>query len=229
MERHFHEQLDTLRKQLIEMAAAVEESIAGAIQALVKRDDSLAEHVIQSDDLINQMEIEIDKNCLKLLALQQPMAIDLRFISSAMKINNDLERMGDHAVNVAQRAKMLNCQPQLKPYINIPRMAELAQGMLRESIDSFIKGNVPLAKDICKRDDEVDILDDQLFRELITYMMSDSKNIPKAINYVLISKNLERIADLSTNIAEEVVFIYQARNIKHHSEELLFGDVRSRS
>lgn len=229
MERHFHEQLDNLRKQLLEMAAAVEEAIAGAIRALVKRDDSIADHVIQSDDLINQMEIEIDKNCLKLLALQQPMAIDLRFISAAMKINNDLERMGDHAVNVAQYAKVLNSQPQLKPYINIPRMAELAQSMLRDSLDSFINGSVSMAKEVCRRDDEVDILDDQLFRELITYMMSDSKNIPKAIHYVLISKNLERIGDLSTNIAEEVVFIYKAKNIKHHSEEVILEDVRSRS
>jgi len=229
MERHFHEQLDDLKKKLIDMALAVEEAIAGAVEAMVKREDMIADKVIQMDETINQMEIRIDEICLNLLALQQPMAIDLRFVTSAMKINNDLERMGDHAVNVAQLAKMLNHRDRLKPLINIPRMAEIVQSMVKDSIDSFVNANAAVAKKICERDDEVDHFDDQLFRELITYMMSDPKNIPKALNYVLISKNLERVADLSTNIAEEVIFIYRAKNIKHHTEEIFLRDIRSRS
>lgn len=229
MERHFHEQLDDLKKKLIDMALAVEEAIEGAVDALVKREDDIADHVIQMDETINQMEIRIDEICLSLLALQQPMAIDLRFVTSAMKINNDLERMGDHAVNVAQLAKKLNHHDRLKPLINIPRMAEIVQSMVKDSIDSFVNANAAVAKKICERDDEVDHFDDQLFRELITYMMSDPKNIPKALNYVLISKNLERVADLSTNIAEEVIFIYRAKNIKHHTEEIFLRDIRSRS
>jgi len=229
MERHFHEQLDDLKKKLIDMALAVEEAIAGAVEAMVKREDMIADKVIQMDETINQMEIRIDEICLSLLALQQPMAIDLRFVTSAMKINNDLERMGDHAVNVAQLAKMLNHRDRLKPLINIPRMAEIVQSMVKDSIDSFVNANAAVAKKICERDDEVDHFDDQLFRELITYMMSDPKNIPKALNYVLISKNLERVADLSTNIAEEVIFIYRAKNIKHHTEEIFLRDIRSRS
>ncbi len=211
------------------MAMAVEEAIANAIDALVKRDDLIAEKVISMDEHINELEIRIDEECLKLLALQQPMATDLRFITSAMKINNDLERIGDHAVNIAQLAKTLNHNDPLKPLINIPRMAEIVQQMVKDSIDSFVKADVQLAKDICRRDDEVDQFDDQIFRELLTYMMSDVRHIPKALNYALISKNLERIADLSTNISEEVVFIYQAMNIKHHQKDIRFADIRSRS
>jgi phosphate transport system protein len=229
MERHFHEQLETLKQQLIDMAMAVEEAIASAIEALIKRDDHIADQVMNRDEHINRMEIDIDEICLKLLALQQPMAIDLRFVTSAMKLNNDLERIGDHAVNIAQLAKALNYNDPLKPFINIPRMAEIAQRMVKQSIDCFINADMTLAKKVCKQDDEVDLFDDQLFRELITYMFSDPKNIPRALNYVLISKNLERIADLSTNIAEEVIFIYHAKNIKHHAGKAEIEDIRSRS
>ncbi len=229
MERHFHEQLKKLNDTLLTMAVAVETSIAKAIDALVDRDNKLADEVIASDDKINQLEILIDEQCLKLLATQQPMAIDLRFITSAMKINNDLERMGDHAVNIAERAKILNEQEQLKPLIDIPRMAQITQSMVKDSLDSFINGDVVKAQSICIRDDEVDQLDDQLFRELITYMMNDTKTISRAIDLILISKNLERIADLSTNIAEEVIFIYKAKTIKHHAESKDFDDIRSRS
>ncbi|MBN1782884.1 phosphate signaling complex protein PhoU [bacterium] len=229
MERHFHEQLDTLKKHLIHMAMAVEEAIACAIEALVERDDLIAEKVINMDERINEMEIQIDEECLRLLALNQPMASDLRFVTSAMKLNNDLERIGDHAVNIAELAKRLNHNDPLKPLISIPRMAEIAQSMVKQSIDSFVNAEPQLAKDICKRDDEVDNFDDQIFRELLTYMMSDPKLIPRALNYALISKNLERIADLSTNIAEEVVFIYQAMTIKHHQRPVQLDDIRSRS
>lgn len=229
MERHFHEEIQQLKETLSKMASSVETSIAKAIDSLVERDNNLADEVIAMDDHINILEILIDEQCLKLLALQQPMAVDLRFITSAMKINNDLERMGDHAVNIAERAKILNEQELLKPLIDIPRMAMVAQTMVKDSLDSFINGNVEKARAVCIRDDEVDNLDDQLFRELLTYMAEDNKTISRALSLILVSKNLERIADLSTNIAEEVIFIYKARTIKHHIEARAVEDVRSRS
>lgn len=216
MERHFHEQLQNLKETLLKMASAVETSIARAIDALVERDNQLADEVIKEDNHINDFEIQIDEQCLKLLALQQPMAVDLRFITSAIKINNDLERIGDHAVNIAERAKILNKEESLKPLIDIPRMAQIAQSMINDSISSFIHGDVEKAHAICMRDNEVDQLDDQIFQELMTYMVSNTKTIVRALNLLLISKNLERIADLSTNIAEEVIFIYKAQIIKHH-------------
>jgi phosphate transport system protein len=229
MERHFHEELQKLKETLLIMASAVETSISKAIDALVERNSPLAEEVIQMDQKINNLEVSIDEQCLKLLATQQPMAIDLRFITSAMKINNDLERMGDHSVNIAELVKILNEQELLKPLIDIPRMANLAQMMVKDSLDSFINGNVEQAQSVCIRDDEVDKLDDQLFRELLTYMMNDTQTIARALDLVLISKNLERIADLSTNIAEEVIFIYRAKMIKHHKATLELEDIRPRS
>ena len=229
MERHFHEELQKLKETLLIMASAVETSISKAIDALVERNSPLAEEVIQMDKKINNLEVSIDEQCLKLLATQQPMAIDLRFITSAMKINNDLERMGDHSVNIAELVKILNEQELLKPLIDIPRMANLAQMMVKDSLDSFINGNVEQAQSVCIRDDEVDKLDDQLFRELLTYMMNDTQTIARALDLVLISKNLERIADLSTNIAEEVIFIYRAKMVKHHKATLELEDIRPRS
>jgi phosphate transport system protein len=229
MERHFHEELQKLKETLLIMASAVETSISKAIDALVERNSPLAEEVIQMDQKINNLEVSIDEQCLKLLATQQPMAIDLRFITSAMKINNDLERMGDHSVNIAELVKILNEQELLKPLIDIPRMANLAQMMVKDSLDSFINGNVEQAQSVCIRDDEVDKLDDQLFRELLTYMMNDTQTIARALDLVLISKNLERIADLSTNIAEEVIFIYRAKMVKHHKATLELEDIRPRS
>ncbi len=229
MERHFHEELQKLKETLLIMASAVETSISKAIDALVERDSQLAEEVIQMDQKINDLEVSIDEQCLKLLATQQPMAIDLRFITSAMKINNDLERMGDHSVNIAELVKILNEQELLKPLIDIPRMANLAQMMVKDSLDSFINGNVEQAQSVCIRDDNVDKLDDQLFRELLTYMMNDTQTIARGLDLILISKNLERIADLSTNIAEEVIFIYRAKMIKHHKATLDPEDIRPRS
>jgi phosphate transport system protein len=229
MERHFHEQLQDLKGSLSQMASLVQDSIAKAVDSLIKCDNTLADEVITMDDKINNLEISIDDQCLKLLALQQPMAVDLRFVTSAMKINNDLERMGDHAVNIAERAKILNEQELLKPLIDIPRMAKVAQSMVNDSLDSFVNGNVDKAQAVCVRDDEVDQLDDQLFRELFTYMAEDTKNISRALSLLLISKNLERIADLSTNISEEVIFIYKARTIKHHIDAKDLDDIRSRS
>ena len=219
MQRHFHEELNELKQLLTQMASLVEISISNAILSLKQRDNAIADDVINKDDKINNLEIKIDEESLRLLALQQPMAVDLRFITSAMKINNDLERMGDHAVNIAECAKKLNEQEQLKPLIDIPRMAEIAQGMLRDSLESFLNGNVKTARAVCIRDDEIDQLDEQIFRELASFMAEDPRTISRALNLILVSKNLERIADLSTNISEEVIFIYNARTIKHHIEE----------
>jgi phosphate transport system protein len=229
MERHFDEQLQELKETLFKMASAVETSIIKAIRGLVEHNNQLADEVIKNDDHINRLEIQIDEMCLKLLALQQPLAVDLRYITSAIKINNDLERIGDHAVNIAERAKMLNEQELLKPLIDLPRMAQVAQSMIKDSLDSFINGDVKKARAVCNRDEQVDQLDDQLFRELLTYMIGDPKSISRALNLILISKNLERIADLSTNIAEEVIFIYKAQIIKHHIDTKDLDDIRSRS
>ena len=216
MERHFHEQLQNLKQTLLQMASSVEISIVRAIAALVKSNNAMADEVIKTDEEINALEIRIDAQCLKLLALQQPMAVDLRFITSAMKINNDLERIGDHAVNIAERAIILNTQGLLRPLTKIPVMAPIVQSMVKDSLDSFINGEIEQARAVCARDDKVDRLDRQIFRELMVLMLADAKIISGALNLILISKNLERIADLSTNIAEEVIFIYNAQIIKHH-------------
>lgn len=219
MERHFDEELRELKEKLLRMSSLVEEAINSSIKALVNRNTELAEKVIKSDDAINMLEIEIDEFSIRLLALRQPEARDLRFITSAIKINNDLERMGDHAVNIAEKTLNLLKSPLLKPLIDIPRMANLAQGMLRDSLNAFVNNDPALAKSVCERDDEVDNLDDQLFRELLTYMVQDPKNIERALDLILISRNLERVADLSTNICEDVIYIASGRVIKHHLEE----------
>ncbi len=200
------------------MATLVERVIADAIESLMKRDSDLAQKTIASDDVINDLELAIDEMCLKLLALRQPMAIDLRFITAAMKIVTDLERMGDQAVNIAERVITLNQEPQLKPYIDIPRMAEITQTMVKDVLDAFVKQDSPLARSVCVRDDLVDGLNDQVFRELLTYMISDSKTIPRCVHLMIVSRCLERIADHATNIAEDVIFMVDARIIKHHAD-----------
>ena len=218
METHFQQEMHKLKENLLQMAGLVEKAISNAIEALVKRDTPLAEETIQEDDKINQLEILIDDWCLKLLALHQPMAADLRFITSAMRINTDLERMGDQAVNIAERVIALNQEPQLKPYIDIPRMATIAQSMVRDVLDAFVNGDSKLARSVCERDDEVDALNDQVFRELLTYMISDPKTITRAVHLILVSRCLERIADHATNIAEGVIFMVKALVIKHHAD-----------
>ena len=201
------------------MAALVEEAISGSVQSLVKRDTSLAQKTLDGEDRINRMENEIEDMCLKLLALRQPMAVDLRFITSAMKITTDLERMGDQAVNIAERAVSLNQEPQLKPYIDIPRMAEIVQSMVRDVLDSFVKRDSKLARSVCARDDLVDGLNQQVFRELLTFMISEPTTIQRAVHLMIVCRCLERIADHATNIAEDVIFVVDARVIKHHAEE----------
>jgi phosphate transport system protein len=216
---HFQKELEELKLNLLKMAALVEEAIRDAIRSLVERDSEIIKKVFEKEDQINAMENMLDEMCLKLLALRQPMAADLRFITSAMKIVTDLERMGDQAVNIGERAVSLNQEPQLKPYIDIPRMAEIVQSMVKDVLDAFVNRNSGLARSVCQRDDLVDGLKDQVFRELLTYMISDPKNITRSVHLMIVSRCLERIADHATNIAEDVIFMIDAVVIKHHADE----------
>jgi phosphate transport system protein len=216
---HFQMELEELKENLLKMATWVEEAISYAVQSLVKRDSELAQKTLEGEDRINKLEISIEDMCLKLLALRQPMAVDLRFITSAMKIITDLERIGDQAVNIAERAILLNQEPQLKPYIDIPRMAEITQSMVKDVLDAFVNRDSKLARSVCERDDLVDGLNDQVFRELLTYMISDPKTIMRAAHLMIICRCLERIADHATNIAEDVIFMVDALVIKHHADE----------
>jgi phosphate transport system protein len=215
---HFQMELEELKENLLKMATWVEEAINHAVQSLVKRDSELANKIFAGEDRINKLEIAIEDMCLKLLALRQPMAADLRFITSAMKIITDLERIGDQAVNIAERAISLNQEPQLKPYIDIPRMAEIAQSMVKDVLDAFVNRDSKLARSVCERDDLVDGLNDQVFRELLTYMISDPKTIMRAVHLMIVCRCLERIADHATNIAEDVIFMVDALVIKHHAD-----------
>jgi phosphate transport system protein len=189
--------------------------IAESQKALVERDAARAEQVIKTDKEVDLMEMEIDEMCHTVLARHQPTAVDLRFLVAAMKIDNDLERIGDSAVNIAEAALVLNTEPPLKPYIDLPRLSELTQKMVRESLDAFVQSNVPLALDICGRDDQVDGLYKQLFRELLTYMIADPKTVNRALHLLLIARNLERIADHATNVAEDVIYFVEGRDIRH--------------
>jgi phosphate transport system protein len=218
-ETHFQKELQELKENLLKMAAMVEEAIHDGVQSLVKRDSDLARKTFDFEDRINKMENVIDEMCLRLLALRQPMAADLRFITSAMKIITDLERMGDQAVNIAERAISLNEEPQLKPYIDIPRMTEIVQSMVRDVLDSFVNRDSKLARSVCARDDVVDGLNDQVVRELLTYMVSEPKTITRAVHLMIVARCLERIADHATNIAEDVIFMVDALVIKHHADE----------
>jgi phosphate transport system protein len=219
MESHFQQELNQLKSELLKMAGLVERAINNAVEALVHRDTSLAERTIAEDNQIDKMELTVDEHCLKLLALHQPMAADLRFITSAMRINTDLERIGDQAVNIAERVMALNREPQLKPYIDIPRMAEIAQSMVKDVLDAFVNGDAQLARSVCERDDQVDGLNDQVFRELLTYMISNPQTITRAVHLILVSRCLERIADHATNIAEGVIFMVKALVIKHRADQ----------
>ena len=219
MERHFERELEQLKQQLLLMGGHSESIVLKSIDALRRLDETLAREVFADDKIIDRMELDIDERCLRLLALQQPMARDLRFITAALKINNDLERVGDHAVNIAGSVMRLAGQPLLKPLVDIPRMAELANGMLRESLDAFVRQDAVSARRLCRADDVVDSLNDQVFRELLSFMVENPTTITRAMELILVARNLERVADLATNIAEEVVFIAEARVIKHHAEE----------
>jgi phosphate transport system protein len=215
MQRHFHEELEALKQTLLAMGGLVEDQIRRVMRALLERDDALAQEVIDRDQQVNAYDVEVDETCVSLLALHQPTAGDLRFITTAMKIVTDLERMGDQAVNIAQRVLELNREPQLKPYIDLPRMAERAQRMVKESLDAFVARDTELARRVCAEDAEVDALKEQIFRELLTFMMEDARTIPRAIRLILISRFLERLADHATNIAEMVIYLVDAKMVRH--------------
>jgi phosphate transport system protein len=215
MQRHFHEELEALKQTLLAMGGLVEDQIRRVMRALVERDDALAQEVIDRDQRVNAYDVEVDETCVSLLALHQPTAGDLRFITTAMKIVTDLERIGDQAVNIAQRVLELNREPQLKPYIDLPRMAEKAQQMVKESLDAFVARDTELARKVCAEDADVDALKEQLFRELLTFMMEDPKTIPRAIRLILISRFMERVADHATNIAEMVIYLVDAKMVRH--------------
>ena len=217
--RHFHEELSRLKNQLLVMGSMVEASIQKSIQSLEEREPKLAREVFEDDKRIDQLEIEIDESCIKLMALDQPVAVDLRMLLGVLKINNDLERMGDHAVNIAERAERLAEAPLLKHLVDIPRMATIVQSMVKDALDGFVQGNPEKARTVCQRDDDVDELDDRFIRALLIHMMENPKTITQGMDLIIISKNLERIGDLATNIAEDVVFIYQAKTIKHHVDK----------
>ena len=223
MERHFDAELNALNEKLLHMARLTEESVAMAVKSLKDRNEVLAQDVLKREGDINLLEIEIDERCMKLLALRQPVASDLRFITSAMKIGSDLERVGDLAVNIAEVSLDLLRQPPLKPLIDIPRMAAVAQSMVRDALNAFVNRDEKLAREVCERDDEVDYLNDQVFRELLTYMMNDPSTINRAVGLILIGRHLERIADHATNIGEDVIYLVLGKTIKHHIEEIRRG------
>lgn len=217
--RQFEEDLEVLKQTLLKMAAKSEAMIDDSIQALVQRDSAIAHDILDQEEDVNQLQLEIDDRCFKLLALRQPMAHDLRFIIAAMKISSDLERIADQAVNIWENTKELLGHPELKPLIDIPRMADIAKGMVRDSLDAFVESDAAKAREIVLRDDEVDALKDQVFREVLTYMISDPKTIQVGLQLILVARHLERIADHATNIAEDVVYLVEAKDIRHHAEE----------
>ena len=219
MERRFEHELESLRTSLVKMGSVVEDAISNAIRSLLNKDDTLAQKVIDADERINSLELEIDNAILDLLALQQPVASDLRFILASQKINNDLERIGDHAVNIAESALALKQFPEVRPVEEIPRMAEITRTMLKEVLDSFIQPDPRTALSVLKRDDEIDELNRGVARHIIDLVRKDPHAIEGALALVRVSRNLERVADLATNIAEEVLFYTQARVVKHHAEE----------
>jgi len=219
MDRHFDEELRVLKEKLIKMSSIGEEMIAKSITALKDRKGELISEVLEQERSVNELQMQIDDFAFKLIALHQPAASDLRFIISAIKINSDLERIGDLAVNIVERVQDLLKEPPLKPLIDLPRMAMIAQNMVKDSIGAFIERNADLAKEVCRRDDEVDELNGQIFAELYGYMIKDPASINRAIDLLLIARHLERIADHATNIGEDVFYIVKGLDIRHHHED----------
>ena len=215
MQRHIDQELADLKSQILRMGALVESQIEGSIKALVDRDVDLASQIIERDTLVNSLDVEIDENCIRLLALQAPAARDLRFVTTAMKISTELERMSDISENISERVIELNEEPQLKPYIDIPRMANWTMMMVRECLDAFVRSDAALARKVCADDDFVDNLTHQLFRELLSFMIENPATITRAIRLTFIGKSLERIADHATNIAELVIYMVEGKIIRH--------------
>jgi phosphate transport system protein len=216
--RHFHDELSELKVKLLTMSGEAEDALAASVQALLERDRDKAAAVITGDTEIDALEIEIEELVIKLLATQQPMARDLRLLTAAMKISNDLERVGDHAVNIAQSAERLSATRPIAPEPELVEMARQARTMLADALEAFVRGDAQAARAICRRDDSVDALHHSVFRILLTHMMEDPHIIGAGMDLFLVSRNLERVADLATNIAEDVVFLVEGKTIKHHAE-----------
>lgn len=213
--RHFQEELQQLKERLLAMGGLAEERVRTAMAALVGRDRAALEEVLSGDEPLNELHVEIDDRAFRLLALQQPIAVDLRAIVAALKINTDLERVGDLAVNIAEAARRYLEAPPVKPLIDLPRMADIAQGMLRDALDAFVRRDVALAESVLNRDDELDLLKTQVFRELLTYMLGDASKVQPSLDLILVSRHLERIGDHATNVAEDVIFMVSARDVRH--------------
>lgn len=217
--RHFHDELNQVKVRLLTMSGEAETALRLATEALLERDLAKARQVIQGDRILNEMEVGIEETCIDLLALQQPMARDLRMLVAAIKIANDLERVGDHAVNLAQSAERVAQGPPIAPEPEIVEMARLARDMLADALEAFVRGDAGAGREVCRRDDKVDALNRSVFRILLTHMMEDPGSISTGLELFLVSRNLERVADLATNIAEEVVFLVEGKSIKHHAED----------
>jgi len=223
--RHFENELRELKQEILYLGATVEEMIANALKALVQRDSDLARRVIETDRTVDSAEMTVDHLCLNILALRQPAGSDLRFVATALKMVTDLERIGDLAVNLAERALELNQEPPLKPYIDIPRMGQAVSTMLHQALDAFVNRNVELAREVLAADDAVDALHVQLFRELLTYMIEEPKNISRAMRIAFIAKYLERIGDHATNVAQMVIFMCEGRDVRHPRLKRAFDGV----
>ena len=219
--RHFHDELSQVKVRLLTMSGEAEAALGLAVEALLERDASRAQRVIDGDRVIDSMEVELEEQCLNLLALQQPMARDLRTLVSALKIATDLERVGDHAVNIAQAAIRLTQSRPIAPEPEIVEMARLSREMLSDALEAFIRGDAQGGRDVCLRDDKVDALNRSVFRILLTHMMEDPHVIGAGMELFLVSRNLERVADLATNIGEDVVFLVEGKSIKHRAEEVV--------
>jgi phosphate transport system protein len=217
--RHFEEQLAELKGRLMHMGTLAESMVEQSVKSLLERNAARHAGIFQHEQEVNDLHIEVDERAIKVLALQHPVAADLRLVVMCSKIAGELERIGDQAVNVCQNTVELLRYPSLKPLIDIPMMAEVARRMLREGLDAFVRQDAALAQKVLDSDDEVDAFKDQIFRELLTYMMSDPGTIPRALALILISRNLERVGDHATNIAEEVIYAAQGRDVRHHHEE----------
>ncbi len=215
MERHFEHDLGQLKERLLWMGGLAERAVHQAVHAVLEGDASLAQRVLDEENAINELQIEIDDRVVQLLALHQLMATDLRFALAVSRINSDLERIGDQAVNIAQSAQRILRHPRVKPYVDLPRMSELAEEMVRDSLNAVVRGDVELARSVLTRDDTVDSLRDQIFRELLSYMMGDSSVVFPAFDLILVAKNLERVGDHATNIAEDVIYMVVGRDVRH--------------
>lgn len=217
--RHFHDELSHVKVRLLTMSGEAEAALALAVEALLERDAAKAKRVITGDRAIDALEVEIEEKCIELLGLQQPMARDLRMLTAALKIANDLERVGDHAVNIAQSAERLTESRPIAPEPELVEMARLAREMLADALEAFVRSDAAAARDVCRRDDQVDALHRSVFRILLTHMMEDAHMIGAGMELFLVSRNLERVADLATNVGEDVVFLVEGKSIKHHAED----------